>query len=211
MTLDMNFLTHRFRMKLLLTQLAKIFLFFVGIAVIVIGIAFVVLDGTIKSYDKKIAMKVTQITETTDKINKTKQDIAALDIAEIRNQINIVRDLFTRKELRFSSILYNIKENTPPTVWFSSLNYKDEVIIIDGTASDTRDKNAELVVLGMERDLVDRTPAIDKETPIYKNNGIQAEFIKDAESLGNDVNTFRYRLSIYSTLPPEPTQGGAAQ
>jgi Tfp pilus assembly protein PilN len=208
----MNFLTHRFRMKLLFTQLIKIFIFFVGIAAVVITIAFVILDGTIKSYDKKIKEKVTAIEKATKDIAKVKADTKALNIEEIQNQISIVEELFTKKELRFSSILYNIKENTPSTVWYTSLNYKDEVITLDGIASDARDKNAELVVLGMERALVDRTPAIDKQTPIYKNNGIQAEFIKDSESLGNDVNTFRYRLSIYSTVPQVPdSQGGGAQ
>lgn len=206
MNINMNFLTHRFRMKLLRNQLMKIAGFFLGIAAIVIGIAYVALDMTIKTYDGKIATKVKAIKETEEKIAKVKQDTENLNVQGFKDVLKIAEDLFTKKELRFSSLLYNVKENMPDKVWLKSLKYKDEMITIDGMAADAKDRNAELVVLGMERKLVDSKT--ESGQSIFKN--VKTEFIKDSEELGNDINTFKYTLQInYEEHTAAPSTPGA--
>ena len=110
----------------------------------------------------------------------------------------MIEDLFTKKEQRFSSILYNIKENTPKKIWYKSLTYKTNVITLEGTAAHRRGvETAEMVILNMERELVKRTTKHDKEAPIY--TAVGAEYIIDSEILGNDVNDFKYILQLYTT------------
>lgn len=93
----MNFLTHRFRMKLLRNQLMKIAGFFLGIAAIIIGITYVALDMTIKTYDGKIATKVKAIKETEEKIAKVKQDTENLNVQGFKDVLKIAEDLFTKR------------------------------------------------------------------------------------------------------------------
>jgi len=196
--MDMNFLTPSFRLKLLQKQMAKIAGFFLSIAIAVIVVIYFMLSVTIKTYDIKIAQKQKEIKEIQEEIKRIKQETEDFKIEKLRSKIAMIEDLFTKKEQRFSSILYNIKENTPKKIWYKSLTYKTNVITLEGTAAHRRGvETAEMVILNMERELVKRTTKHDKEAPIY--TAVGAEYIIDSEILGNDVNDFKYILQLYTT------------
>lgn len=203
--INMNFLTPSYRLKLLQKQMAKIAGFFLGIAISIIVVIYFALSMSIKTYDAKIAQKTKDIEDTKKQIEELVKATAAFKIDRLRGKIAMVEDLFTKKEQRFSSILYNIKVNTPRKIWYKTLTYKTNVITLEGTATHSKEETAELVILGMERELVKRTEKNDKETPIYTNVG--AEYIIDSEVLGNDVNDFKYILQLYTTNQTQDTQG----
>lgn len=203
--INMNFLTPSYRLKLLQKQMAKIAGFFLGIAISIIVVIYFALSMSIKTYDAKIAQKTKDIEGTKKQIKELVEATAAFKIDKLRGKIAMVEDLFTKKEQRFSSILYNIKVNTPRKIWYKTLTYKTNVITLEGTATHSKEETAELVILGMERELVKRTTKHDKETPIYTNIG--AEYIIDSEVLGNDVNDFKYILQLYTTNQTQDTQG----
>lgn len=187
--INVNFLTPEYKLKLLLKQIFRMGSFFVLVILLFeIGIS-QYLQGKIDKKEAKIKDYKTQIAKyNTDRIdleNKRKQ------IPDLTDKIQILEEMFSKKNLRFSEVIYNLKENTPKKVWYTDLNYKNSTLAIKGYASDDKstDTNSELNVYKLERNL--------KESGKY--GSVKGEYLKQIDLKGNAVNVFQYELNVLET------------
>lgn len=187
--INVNFLTPEYKLKLLLKQILRMGSFFVLVILLFeIGVS-QYLQKKIDNKEKNIRdYKAKTLSNNTERINIEKK---RKEIPDLTDKIQILEEMFSKKNLRFSEVIYNLKENTPKKVWYTDLNYKNSNLVIKGYASDDKstDTNSELNVYKLERNL--------KESGKY--SGVKGEYLKQIDLKGNTVNIFQYELNVLDT------------
>lgn len=198
-TLKLNFLSKEYRSKQETEKMIKIAL----IAAMVVGIGEVGITQLIKGETEKkvVSIQEYQKKEKDAVAEKQKLEEQRKGIPDLSKKIQIVEDIFSQQNTRFSEILYQIKKSTPGRVWFTGVDYKEEKIMVNGTAADNnRDgMTSEISVFTLEKNL--------KNSGLFSD--VKAEYVKSSDELGNSVNTFQYELTVKGEEPQITTTAQA--
>ena len=198
-TLKLNFLSKEYRSKQETENMIKIAL----IAAMVVGIGEVGITQLIKGETEKkvVSIQEYQKKEKDAVAEKQKLEEQRKGIPDLSKKIQIVEDIFSQQNTRFSEILYQIKKSTPGRVWFTGVDYKEEKIMVNGTAADNnRDgMTSEISVFTLEKNL--------KNSGLFSD--VKAEYVKSSDELGNSVNTFQYELTVKGEEPQITTTAQA--
>lgn len=198
-TLKLNFLSKEYRSKQETENMIKIAL----IAAMVVGIGEVGITQLIKGETEKkvVSIQEYQKKEKDAVAEKQKLEEQRKGVPDLSKKIQIVEDIFSQQNTRFSEILYQIKKSTPGRVWFTGVDYKEEKIMVNGTAADNnRDgMTSEISVFTLEKNL--------KNSGLFSD--VKAEYVKSSDELGNSVNTFQYELTVKGEEPQITTTAQA--
>lgn len=198
-TLKLNFLSKEYRSKQETEKMIKIAL----IAAMVVGIGEVGITQLIKGETEKkvVSIQEYQKKEKDAVAEKQKLEEQRKGIPDLSKKIQIVEDIFSQQNTRFSEILYQIKKSTPGRVWFTGVDYKEGKIMVNGTAADNnRDgMTSEISVFTLEKNL--------KNSGLFSD--VKAEYVKSSDELGNSVNTFQYELTVKGEEPQITTTAQA--
>lgn len=188
---DINFLTPEYQRKLSMQNILKICAIIVISFLIIEAITSTVLQGKINKKNIEIATLKTQILNT----KQAKKNIVEKSklIPDLTGKIKIIADMFSQQSLRFSEVLYNIKENTPPKLWYTDFSYSKNKILLSGIAANNRSIKSDINVLNLERNLNSSGRFIN----------VKQEYIKTANLFGNRVSEFRFELIL-----KQESQGG---
>ena len=206
--IDVNFITPEYKLKLFIYRMLQFTVLVMGLIIILEISGYLVVDKMAKAKIGQIAVTTSSIQKT--RVNKAKLEKEKQEIPDLSNKIQILEDLFLQENMRFSEILYSLKESTPSKIWYTDMRLQEGRILVKGYASDRwikidngRDKEptlkidipAEIAILNLGRNLKDSK----------KFESVETGYIINQVVLGNNVKGFQMSMEV------SPDSGGDSE